>query len=251
MIYAHIGTHKTASSLIQIVLNVKRERLLKEGITFDPCFNKLGTMLSLCSPLPAKEIERLHSAFVESYKDVDNLLISSEGFCGNPYIAYRNFDAVQADLKAIIGDFTSMAFIRDPVDFIESMYAQRVKEGSGVTMREFLNKLKWPRSHWGFLKDCDYLWQYEKSEGYVNVILNVIKPGLSLDYDNMVINPSLTKEGIRMALANNPFMEDKQRFSFRLFLEENFSKKPGESFNFFDEYERQNITGSGGAGGVL
>ena len=244
MIYLDIGTHKTASSLRQQVLEFNAHKL---PFLYEKQLDLLGALLVKKAPLEKKDIRRLRRNWTESYKDKD-VFLSCEGFSGNLVEALNNTEAIAEDLKHIFMDceVNVFCFIRDQADYIESIYAQMVKGGYYRKFEDFLIDYNWRALNW-----LDKLNIYHKQFGSVkalpypcddcvNSLLNAIQPGLSIEYDNTAIaNPSLNNQGLSLGITLNRHLDTNQQWEYRTFLERCFMKGPGEPFGLFTDNQRE------------
>lgn len=250
MIYLHIGTHKTGSTVLQQTLDMYGEYLEKHSLAYYRYMEFLGPLLLYHSPLPTEDIKTLREGF-EKYHGGQDMIISSEGFFGNPYLGYGNIAAVAHDLRTILRgeDVQVCAFIRNQDTFLESLYAQAVKECNQVEINKFLRDVDYRKFDWlKLLKIYENEFEVIKAFPYgpgcdvVNTVLQWINPDMKIEIPAPVIaNTSYNKIGIQLALQLNPKLNDDQRITFRSFLERCFSKKPGEDFEILTGRKRQEI----------
>ncbi|MFT4941694.1 MAG: hypothetical protein ACI88A_004764, partial [Paraglaciecola sp.] len=125
-IFIHIGPPKTGSSAIQNWLCNNADYLSRQGIyypTHDSDVNKIssGNVLSIYDRQEDKSLEFNESKVTELLERFNNgdwhtLLLSSEYF-------YNNCE----ELSKIFQDAIFIAYIRSPLEFLESTYNQSVK----------------------------------------------------------------------------------------------------------------------------
>lgn len=148
-LYLHIGTHKTGSTMIQKTLEDERN-FKDEGIVY----------LDRYKPPVIEISERGHNntevlnnfikkiaADIEPYANSKNLkfIISNEKLAGNKRIGYKNALDVAGSMKNILGNFDweikVVVYFRRQDDFIESLYSQRIYNGSPETFQNFIDQL--------------------------------------------------------------------------------------------------------------
>lgn len=237
-VHVHIGVHKTSSSLIQVICEQHKTQLAEHGLIFERFIDNLGALLAFKGPIAPDDIKRLRDSFKSMY-DGQEILISSEGFAGNPYRGYSNTKEIAEALHEILGDFKAYGYTRNPITFIESLYAQRIAEGSGMSINDFIGWIQWQHKDWDFLKEAYpgiILWSYEKTEDTVNNLLHAINPEITIKYDKkLVVNPSLSRMGLNLSRMISPLLNSKQHDDFRQFLRRHFPKNPHERLGFLDD----------------
>lgn len=242
MIYLHIGMHKTGTTMFQQACEMMDDKLKAKGVSFYPYLSYIGQLLQHNSPLKKKPLNELKSGFKKVLRDIqtEHILISSEGFMGDPWQAYRNIRVVAADAYEIFGDFQPICVLRDQDEWVESMYSQAIKEGQTFSFQELIDSLQindlWWKDRLKFYPGCKTL-KYSKT--VVHDLLEVI--GCNLDLPEFGANFSLNKQGIELAKLVNPYLNADQMENFRAFLERDFIKPPGVSFGFFDEENRKKV----------
>ena len=230
MIYLHIGTHKTGTTAIQLTLKDSVQTLQAKGFYYDSVWNDIGYLLSARSPLKDEDITRLRSQADEYTQDV---IISSEGFMGDPNTAYANIEAVASDAKKIFGDMKVIAYYRPQVDFIESWYAHLVKDGGCLSFADWLKDYPWKKLIWS-----DLFAHYDN-------VTAVPYYADSLTFMDLPItigaNPSVNRRGLDLALKVNPYLEWEEKRGFRKYLEENYRRQIGEKLNFISDDLRKSM----------
>ncbi len=136
-IYLHIGFHKTGTSALQEFLNDNREQLEKNGIFYPRSYGSSypgNVDLSWAfNPNPPKwgnvtdenriTILDYYMAQIQETK-ADKIIISSEDFS----LLDSNFEIIE-NIKEYFIDFdvTVISYVREPVDFIFSLYSHAIR----------------------------------------------------------------------------------------------------------------------------
>ncbi len=105
-LYLHIGAHKTASSFIQEALFSFQEGLRRHSIKFLDLRSSILQRLLATSPIPKPELDHLKCGFQEVIGKLKEtgIVLSLEGFFGNPNKGYNNIRAVAEDLNYLVND---------------------------------------------------------------------------------------------------------------------------------------------------
>lgn len=230
MIHLHIGTHKTGTTAIQETLKISTDKLLEKGLYYDGVFDEIGFLLAKRSPLKDDDIKGLQEQIAEYKQDV---VISSEGFMGDPNTAYSNIDMVAADAKKIFGEMKVYAYYRPQPDFIESWYAHLIKDGNCFTFKEWFSNYPWKNLRWHKLFS-----HYDNVEAIPYIARELEFLGIPI---TIGANPSINREGLDLAMKVNPYLSHGQISHFRKFLEENFRRQIGEKLNFISDELRKSM----------
>ena len=239
MIYLHIGMHKTGTTMFQQVCEMMDDKLKAKGVSFYPFLSYIGQLLQHNSPLVEGALVELKNGFKKILHDTqtEHILISSEGFMGNPWQGYRNVEAVTEDAYYIFGEFQPICVLRDQDEWV---YSQAIKEGQTFSFQELIDSLRindlWWQDRLKFYSGCKTL---KYSKNVVHDLLDVV--GCNLEFPEFGANFSLNKQGIELAKLVSPHLDADQMEHFRAFLERDFIKAPGVSFGFFDEATRKTI----------
>lgn len=137
LIFIHPGTHKTATTTIQSVLERKSDAAV--ALTTPRNYRKSAFDQAWRRGDPGT-----HAAlFVEEFVTADIALISEERLLGQPtgqpalFARRAAFGALTADLKALGHDVHVLLTLRKPFDFLRSWYLQVLF--SGVSNASFLS----------------------------------------------------------------------------------------------------------------
>ena len=143
-VWVHIGAHKTGSTSLQGQLQRGRSQLRESSVLYDRAGLTLGRRLMRESPLSEAALSELNELWRRSIasRRERTVLLSYEGFFGDPYVGYSNGKHTAHDLRRILGDYAVdiIAVVRKQDRWTESTYQQYVKEGSVATFAEFLRE---------------------------------------------------------------------------------------------------------------
>ncbi|WP_376694396.1 hypothetical protein [Wenzhouxiangella sp. EGI_FJ10409] len=150
-LFIHIGTHKTGTTAIQNALLANRRRLKRAGIVYMPVPPGHSSL---------KNAEEPHEAAVDRFRrflgdalsrngvqenDGSTVVLSWEGLSGSLNLGYTNAEAVAGNLHSALESFeletSIIVYLRRQDRFVESVYSQKVHEGSALTFKEFLSAL--------------------------------------------------------------------------------------------------------------
>ncbi len=259
IVIAHIGAHKTATSLIQQQFKWKKEYYAKKGIhvvTRDDVGRHIGWGGKLVDN-PGNLNAFLKEGFSTSKQKT--FAFSYEDTLGRPFGKepglYPDHKKIVPYLREALDGFNSRiaVVIRPQWDFLESYYLQRVHEGYFLTFNQFLRDI-----------DLDQIWWEPLVEnlrynfGRKNVVImnfDSIKKGqraflaefLQKTIDSSlepapfdekkVHNPSLSDRGLQIALRINPLLEPgtAEVGEVRRFLQKQFSNRTEPRPNLLSE----------------
>lgn len=163
-LYLHIGTHKTGSTAIQHYLHQNKDSLKKNRVHH---LHNTGAFkpLMLLDSFDRKVISKARADLLSSIKKSganhgDSIVISWEGFSGNPLLGYSNSSAI-ADLVQKITDGLNahiIIYLRRQDAFIQSLYTQSIHEGGSLEFSDFLNRL--PKNSFNWL---DFIKPYKNA----------------------------------------------------------------------------------------
>lgn len=136
-LYLHIGFHKTGTSAIQEVLAYNRELLYENGFFYPrsvddiyPSHVDLSWVLNDEPPRWSRYKKEDREKVISHYKmeidknESDNIILSSEDFA----LLDNHINDIRK-IKEIFSDYfiTVIAYVRNPVDFIVSLYSHAVR----------------------------------------------------------------------------------------------------------------------------
>jgi uncharacterized UPF0146 family protein len=243
---AHLGAHKTATSLVQSYFLTKQEHYLSQGLNF--------ISRSDISPRISwgdKVIENpagLHDTVSVAMKGrgITSVLFSNENALGKPlkkqpglYPAHD--DIIKAFAKAFDGlDAHIVYTIRPQHAFLESYYLQRIHQGDSLTFDDFIKGVDLESLHWASIVDAltrefgadrvtvmDFELIRQGQMAFIHeFVRRTISPDITVDTDyDTVKNPSVSARGLEIALRVNPLLEKGERGLMRKFLQANFSNQ--------------------------
>lgn len=142
-LYLHIGPSKTASTILQDMLSTPQPDILTYPEIGRPdkknAHHHIAWSLSKKKPVPEEDV--LQNVDAELARS-ENVFISSEDFPARPVMVKPVLDMAKAHGHDIIVMFVA----RDPVERLNSMYAQLIKTFmTDVPFKDFLNKSHEPR----------------------------------------------------------------------------------------------------------
>jgi len=139
-LYLHIGFHKTGTSSLQEFFHNNRKELLKNGVCYIKSFDSrfpanvdLSWAINSNPPPWASFKEGSPSEIISFYNEqlksnvCDKVIISSEDFC-----LYDRQPETIKNLKHYLSDYDVkvVAYIRDPLEFVISLYCHAVRAGA-------------------------------------------------------------------------------------------------------------------------
>lgn len=258
-LWIHVGTHKTASTLVQSILKRRRHTLHRQAIHFESWGYSLGKQLLRGAPLAPETLASFRGNLEARLgaRPEPVAILSAESLCGNPYDGYRNIGSIASDLREITRSFHVQIVIavRRQDDFLSSIYGQSIKEGGVASFEEFvsgglLDALDWNRLALAYREwfGCDRvrLVRYERLAERPSHAVEVLFDGCGRSFVCCArvadrVNPSLSRTGIEMARRCNELIDAGERRRFRHFLETHFSKRPGEDAGVLDEAMRRSV----------
>jgi hypothetical protein len=162
-LFAHLGAHKTGSTLLQSVFLAERPRLLREGVAYIP-FRDFRRGFTLRTPAwrsaPALPWDEMRAALdsLLPREPFRALLVSDETLLGHlrtdlgnaPDRLYEHCGEAVSFLKKTIGEerMTVFLFIRRLDDFVESAFLQRIRVGADVDFAEYVGGFDLDRLSW-------------------------------------------------------------------------------------------------------
>lgn len=240
----HVGAHKTGTSLVQSYLSENRRALRKQDVTY----LTRGTLenwvrgIDGASDDPGALDRRLGEAFL---RRPDGVVVASyENTLGPPFSSklpglYPRAEERAAALRKALAQYSAKVLlsIRPQSAFLESFYIQTVQQGGYQTFAEWFGNLDHEQLSWRPVVDTlvstfgrdaveviDFSTIRDGALAYLRGFLDRIDPDVRLDEAEAPRdNASLSDKGLRIALAANPHLTDKdERATMRKFLQEHF-----------------------------
>ncbi len=250
-IHLHIGLPKTATTLIQNTLFAAPDLMSKHGIRYlqtgTDVFGDRGHHLLVSGTLGSRgrrilrrlTDEDLAAAWPAARKEIDaapetDIFISSELFSfavSEP----EDIQAVKEQLKEY--DVQVVLVLRDVGDFVDSVYAQRLKGGFEGTIGEFVGR-NWDNLHW---RDMTQRWAQVFGRANIkvldfgklrdgNLVSNFIQTVFGADIDASVIEADTANVALPYYAAkiihevNGSDMSIEAKTNFRIHLRDFFDE---------------------------
>lgn len=246
VVVAHLGAHKTATSLVQQFFDQEQESFAEQGLhyisrgTVKPAItwgNKVEKDPKLLNDLLKSRAKKVQG---------DYLMFSNENALGRPlkrkpglYPASRRF--IPAYLKAFDGFQPRIVYtVRPPWEFLESYYMQMINQGYHKRFNQFLKRVDLHELSWRPMVE-----QMIETFGRENVVIQdfslirqgqdvfiseflrrAVAPGIEAPNTySTVHNASLSQRGLRIAMRVNPLLKGCERGLVRRFLQAHFSNQ--------------------------
>ncbi len=278
----HAGVHKTGSTFIQNVLRENEDFLASNRIA---CRVGGEVWDELTSPIiyNAAGIRRLSEPYQKDFykkelKDKvenwlgchDTLIISNENLFGNSSVKAnqgklypRAKDVVEFLLDALADDYNvKMVFlVRDYADFLDSTYAQKIKEGQSFSFDDFISKVDFEEVSWiplvsGVTQTCrryHCLVEWQEYEEFCRDQFSFVKrtligfDGASKLYDDFKMDPEIRSNSsysfraVKLASILNQHLEKSEIGVFRNFLKDKFPPSEYGKPRFIDGVLRKKL----------
>jgi hypothetical protein len=243
-VVAHLGAHKTATSLVQKYFREKKKYYADQGVAcltrseISP-FISWGDRVIEDPSVLAKGIKKKTRKSTGS-----TILFSNENALGKPLRdkpgLYPSHAKIIPAFAKALNDFQPRIVysIRPQWEFLESYYLQMVHQGYFLTFNQFIDEIDLTQLQWSPIID-----RLNETFGKENVIVldfglirqgqdvfladfikRCISPNVKpdLEYDE-VHNASISDRGLQMALRINPLLKAGETGVVRRFLQANFS----------------------------
>lgn len=240
----HVGAHKTGTSLVQSYLAQNRRALRKQDLTY----LARGVLETWVRGIDGESDERdgLSRKLAEAFERRPNgvVVASYENTLGIPFVAkrtglYPKAAERAAALREVLAPYSAKVVlsIRPQASFLESYYIQTVQQGGYQTFDDWFGKLDRKALSWRPTIDAlvtafgrehveviDFGTIRNGALAYLRNFLDRVDPDVRLDdAEAPRDNASLSDKGLRIALAANPHLTDKdERIALRRFLQEHF-----------------------------
>jgi len=264
-VFLHIGTHKTGTTTIQNTLFKHSEELKKEKIIFLGRYKPEITDLSESSNYSSVAFNHLKKSILDDinkyngFKD-HKFIISNEKLSGNKAIGYKNTEFVAKHLRKILKDqdFDTkvIVYFRRQDDFLESLYSQRIYNGSSQSFEQFLNSLDKDSFSWELVANS-----YAKHFGrekivvkryheeflpYPNSLIREIGTVLESDFlqsykTNNTYNNGYTNSALRLIKEVNAHLTQDELRSIKKLLRQGNNKKVFDNYTLLNFSQRQFI----------
>jgi hypothetical protein len=244
ILVAHLGAHKTATSLIQNYFKDKKKYYLGQGVY--PLARDEVSPFVTWGERVIKEAGKFN-AFLRGHMEkttANYLLFSNENILGRPFKDHpglypEHSRIIDALPKVFEGMSPRVVYsIRPQWELLESYYLQKIHQGDFMTFNQFvdgidLTKLSWVpvieklRDTVGVdnVKVLDFGLIRQGQEKFISeFVSHCLSPSITpdLDYDT-VHNPSISDRGLHIALRINPLLRQGETGIVRKFLQTHFS----------------------------
>lgn len=230
-VYLHIGTPKTGTSYIQVFLGKNRKLLKKQGYIFPYFGAKFKNIRKERNAhFLVIDNEKIYKKAINKLERISfkykNIILTEES-CWNKY---KNINRFVDDMKTKNIDVKIIVYVRRQDLFLQSLYAQKVKEGMAIKFSKYIELQK---NHLNYYKYCCRLKDivgekniivrvYEKGqfEGEQNNLATDFLKALGIKYDNKfkiqneIINQSLTGIYLEIRRILNKHSEFKKKRTY-------------------------------------
>jgi hypothetical protein len=224
----HLGTHKTATSLVQRYLGQASHPGREEGIRHVP--RRDTACLIGWGPAVVARPYALTLAIAReaARRDAEVVLVSHENALGRPFGKepglYARAEPTLQALAIAVADYEVrlVLTLRPQGDFVESYYLQRVKEGLSRSFQDWFADIDQAQLSYrplvsalrrsfpaAPLRLVDFRELARGQPAYLDYFFRAVLPEHALDTRYEVRhNPGLSMEGLRRALAENARVSD-------------------------------------------
>jgi hypothetical protein len=245
----HVGAHKTGTSLLQQYLSTNRPMLRERRILYIGRAVADQIARAREDPEVADEAKANLRRFRRRTDAYDRFLASYENALGPPFSKarkdrglYPRSAARMAAMAKTLRMFRPkiLLTVRPPAEFVESYYLQSVHQGGYLEFGEWLDRdVDLEQLSWrpivdnivsAFGADAVEVVDFRMirtigADGYLRELLHRMMPGTPLEIGTPTVsNASISDKGLRLALAGNPYLRDKdEQIAMRRFLQTRFS----------------------------
>lgn len=252
---AHIGTHKTGTSVIQHFLNKNKEQLSDDGVNLIKFKGRRETQtLHRYSKEFTKALKQ--NIDIQIHSDKINL-VSFEGLSGSLETLYSNY-RVLADTLAEATEHHNtelIIFFRRQDQFIQSSYMQMMHQSKNIAFSDFYNREKLKNLSW-----LNFFEHYSKHFGHNNIsvipysplrfinksIINVFGEAigstlLSSEKENSFKNIGFSPEALKVFNGVAKNLDERERKKLRRSLQKKFHNGLFREYKFLDLKERDYV----------
>lgn len=261
-VIAHLGAHKTGTSLIQKYMRDRPEQIEPWGIA---AISRSDTNLLIgwgqnLLDHPERLTERLADATVGDDAP-RRLVFSHENSLGRPHQPSGDHlypdAAVRIEALAEIlrpYDHRVIFYLRPQWSFLESYYLQLIQQGEAFSFDVWLDRLDFDRVSWrpvvtalraAFGPERVAIGDFEEirqgQESFLRGFFQRIDSEIDIQPEYAAIrNVSISQKGLDIALAANPFMRSpEEKGAMRDFLQKHFNNTKSPRPVLFDEAQRR------------
>ncbi len=268
-VIAHVGAHKTGTSLIQKFMRDKPDQIAPFGI--DPISRSdTNTLIGWGHALldtPSLLADRL--AAETGAGDARYVVLSHENTLGRPHrpSGAHLYPEAKDRVAALAGildrfDFRVVFYLRPQASFLESYYLQLLQQGEFFTFDTWLDRVDFDLLSWRpvvemlwstFGEDRVAIGDFEEirqgQEEFLRGFFRRINPAIDIHPEYTAKrNLSISDKGMRIAMAANPFLRStEERKSMRDFLQKHFSNAKYPRPVLFSEEQHRRLSERYGA----
>lgn len=257
----HIGTHKTGTTAIQRALRNNRRRLIKLGLAAQPTIHRELREVLIQSGRNEPACARVAGRFLEVCSPkLNGIVISNEGFSGDPLSGYANASEMAERLRICTRDFDVkiLIYLRRQDEFVESLYTQKIHEGHSLSFADFLQSITSVCFDWYALVES-----YAEVFGRENIIVRRYEKRfmpcresiledffhiagaepkrLNLIQEKAAPNAGYGPVAVEIARICNPNLAASDRQELRHILQAAISKQPHERYSLLNAETRQQL----------
>jgi hypothetical protein len=261
-VIAHLGAHKTGTSLIQKFMRDKPEQIVPfsiDAISRTDTNTLIGWGHALLDT-PDLLTERLAAEVATGARYV---ILSHENTLGRPHRApgkhlYPEAEPRIASLARILRPHEAKVifYLRPQASFLESYYLQLIQQGETFTFEVWLDRVDFSLVSWrplvemlrsGFGPDRVVIADFEEiragQEEFLRRFFQRIDPAIDIHPDyGAHRNLSISEKGLRIALAANPFLRTTdEKKAMRDFLQRHFNNAKYPRPVLFTEEQRRDL----------
>ena len=214
-VYLHVGSPKTGTTTLQNFLPDNKEILEKHGMTYpDFGFRYEGVGVRrnghflITTRHRDEQGRRILTKEKEDYETglqklkelsarFPRIILSDEGLWKQSLVDRKNFwETLKNDLDGMGMDMKIIVYFRRQDDFMQSHYAQKIKEGASYSFQEYLDKpfcAEYPLDYYAYLN------MFKKIVGEENLIVRVFEKGQFLGEEHTIQSDFLQIFGLKMS----------------------------------------------------
>ena len=202
------------------------------------------------------EVEQVLAGFEPG--SIDTLVVSSEGFSGNPRQGYANAPIIAQILAEIFAGHSIqvVVYLRSQDSYLESIYTQWIQQGESLSFQQFVDSLQpnafdWEQLVNAFAKTFGqsalrvrayHRTQLPDPDSILRDFCGVVGCSFAPINDQPVLkNVSYSRDALEIALRLNSSLEDDERAALRKLLQKTSIKGAGKAHSFFPPEHRQSL----------
>lgn len=260
-LFLHIGTHKTGSTVIQKTL--EDDRNFENNIIYLGRHKKpIIEIAEEDNAIPSiiNELTSLIASGLEPHKDKTGLkfILSNEKLAGDKRNGYKNSGQVARQMKKILDGFDLdvkiVVYFRRQDDFVESLFSQRIYNGSPYTFRQFIDQLDQESFSWEQVANS-----YAEHFGTENILVRRYHLEYLPQLDSIIhdfgktigsellqkysgektYNEGYTNSALKVIELVNPHLDKDRQKSIKKLLRKQEQRSAFNKYSLFDEPQRK------------